>query len=81
MQSCDNQDWFSILGIHNQYSYVPGNVEMAMTHKNPASIYQGYSIYFRRMWSLFIEVRIGSKSWNFELLGIIFSVVPRKVKY
>lgn len=48
MYSCDIWDCFSILGIFNQWDYISGNVEIAMTHMNPDSIYPNGSIYFMK---------------------------------
>lgn len=59
--SCDIWDCFSILGIFNQWNYISGNVEIAMTHMNPDSIYPDGPIYFTKMLSLFLEGRNGSK--------------------
>lgn len=61
MYSCDIWDCFSILGIFNQWDYISGNVEIAMTHMNSDSIHPDGSIYFMKMQSLFLEVRNGCK--------------------
>lgn len=74
MHSCDNQDYFSILGVFNQWSHIPGNAETVNGSKESSQVF----LYCYENMDPFFQLKSFLKLSDNEITKIGSNSFPKK---